>query len=313
MLVGAAGLAAGAVYLAYARDLQAARDRIIAGSQVIQTHRGAIEVAAFGAGPPVLVLHGAGGGYDQGVLLASAFGGEGFRWIIPSRFGYLRTPLPPDASPAAQADAHAALLDSLGVEQVAILAMSGGVPSALQFAGRYPERTSALALLSSAPYTPLSAGEQKLPVPIWVYQALFSSDFPLWLLHRIAPRQLDPMFDVSPALRAALNAEEEAMVAGMIDAFQPVTWRVDGLNNEGAAVDPQAVYPMEEIAAPTLVVHAKDDHINPFSFGEYTAENVRGARFLPLATGGHLLLGHHAEVREQVNAHLRQSAVQASP
>lgn len=313
VVIGAAGIAVAGTYLAYARDLQAARDRIIAGSQVIQTHLGPIEYAAFGEGPPVLVLHGAGGGYDQGVLLASAFGGDGFRWIIPSRFGYLRTPLPADASPSAQADAHAELLTILGIEQVAVLAMSGGVPSALQFAARYPERTSALALLSSAPYTPLTAGEQKLPVPIWVYQALFSSDFPLWLLRKIAPRQLDPMFDVSPALRATLTAEEQSMVAGMIDAFQPVTWRVDGLNNEGAAVDPQEVYPLDEISAPTLVVHAKDDHINPFSFGEYTAEQIRGARFLPLATGGHLLLGHHAEVRERVNAHLRQSAVPASP
>ena len=33
----------------------------------------------------------------------------------PSRFGYLRTPLPSDASPAAQADAHSCLLDALGL------------------------------------------------------------------------------------------------------------------------------------------------------------------------------------------------------
>jgi len=77
------------------------------------------------------------------------------------------------------------------------------------------------------------------------------------------------------------------------------------LQNEGAAIDPAAVYRLETISIPTLVVHAKDDQINPFSFGEYTAEHIPGAQFLPLDTGGHLLLGHHADVRAQVNRFLQ--------
>jgi 2-hydroxy-6-oxonona-2,4-dienedioate hydrolase len=307
-VVGIVAVVAGTTYVAYARDLQATRDRLSAASQIIQTPYGPVEYTAWGNGPPVLVVHGAGGGYDQGILMTQAYGGEGFRWIVLSRFGYLRTPLPADASTAAQADTFAALLDALGIERVGILAMSGGVPPSLQFAQRYPERTSALVLLSSAPYTPLTAGEQQLPVPIWVYQALFSSDFPFWFLQKIAPRSLDPMFDVSPALRAALTPEEAAMVASMADAFQPVTGRIDGLNNEGAAIDPQATYRVEAISVPTLVVHAEDDHINPFSYGEYTAAHLRGAQFLPLATGGHLLLGHHAEIRAKANAFLQQYA-----
>jgi 2-hydroxy-6-oxonona-2,4-dienedioate hydrolase len=154
--------------------MQATRDRLAAGSQIVETQHDPIEYTAWGEGPAVLVVHGAGGGYDHGISIARAFGGEGFRWISPSRFGYLRTPLPADASTTAQADAFAELLDALRIKRVAILAISGGVPPALQFAQRYPERASALVLLSSAPYTPLTASEQKLPMPIWVYQALFS-------------------------------------------------------------------------------------------------------------------------------------------
>jgi pimeloyl-ACP methyl ester carboxylesterase len=254
----------------------------------------------------VLVIHGAGGGYDQGVAIARAFGGGGFRWISPSRFGYLGTPLPADASTAAQADAFADLLDALHVERVAILGFSGGVPPALQFARRYPGRTSALVLASGAPYTPLSAAEQKLPAPIWVYQALFSSDFPYWLLQKVARSSLEPMFDITPALRAAIRPDEQPFADSMIDAFQPVTARSGGVRNEGAAVDPNASYRVEAITAPTLVVHARDDHLNPFRFGAYTAEHIPGAQFLSLETGGHLLLGHHAEVRARVNPFLRQ-------
>lgn len=296
----------GGTYITYSRDMQTIRDRLSTGSHVIQTRHGSIEYTEWGDGPAVLVVHGAGGGYDQGNLIARAFGGEGFHWIVPSRFGYLRTPMPADASTAAQADAFAELLDTLGIERVAVIGFSGGVPPSLQFAQRYPERTSALVLLSSAPYTPLTAGEQKLPVPIWIYQALFSSDFPYWLLKQVASSSLEPIFDVTPELRANLTPEEQAFVANMIDAFQPVTGRIDGVRNEGAAIDPRARYLVQEITTPALVIHSKDDHINPFAFGEYTALHLRSAQFMPLTTGGHLLLGHHAEVRARVNAFLRQ-------
>lgn len=297
-------LAGVATYVEYARELRATQERLTQGSQVILTRHGAIEYASWGSGPAVLVLHGAGGGYDQGMLIARAFGGEGFRWISPSRFGYLRTPLPADASTAAQADAVAEVLDSLKVEQVAIVAMSGGVPPALQFAQHYPERTSALVLISSAPYTPLTAGEQKLPVPIWVYRALFSSNLPYWLLQKIARSSLEPVFDITPTLRAQAPAAEQGFIDATIDAFQPVTERMAGLNNEGAAIDPAAQYHLEAIAMPTLVVHAQDDHLNPFSFGEYTASHIPGAQFMPLTSGGHMLIGHHAEVRARVAAFL---------
>jgi 2-hydroxy-6-oxonona-2,4-dienedioate hydrolase len=311
-LVVVLAIGATATYLAYARDLRATRDRLAAGSQVVTIRHGPIEYTSWGEGPAVLVVHGAGGGYDQGVSIARAFGGDGFRWISPSRFGYLRTPLPSDASTAAQADAFADLLDALNVKRVAILAFSGGVPPALQFAQRYPQRTSALVLASGAPYTPLTAAEQKLPMPIWVYQALFSSDYPYWVLQHVARSSLEPMFDITPALRAAAPPEEQPFIAGMVDAFQPVTARTDGVRNEGAAVDPRARYRVEAITAPTLVVHSRDDHLNPFMFGEYTAQHIRGAQFLPLASGGHLLLGHHAEVRARVNAFLRQYAAGAT-
>jgi hypothetical protein len=37
-----------------------------------------------------------------------------------SRFGYLRTVMPVDASPAAQADAHLGLMDALGIDRAVI-------------------------------------------------------------------------------------------------------------------------------------------------------------------------------------------------
>ncbi|MDF2615248.1 MAG: hypothetical protein K0S71_3034, partial [Clostridia bacterium] len=41
-----------------------------AKSIVVETKQGTIEYAVSGKGDPVLMIHGAGGGYDQGLLLA---------------------------------------------------------------------------------------------------------------------------------------------------------------------------------------------------------------------------------------------------
>ena len=107
-----------AVYLAYVNDMTAARERILT-AQVINTAIGPIQYAEVGHGTPVLVIHGAGGGFDQGLFTAKGALGDddmadNYRVIAPSRFGYLGTPMPAtgDASPSAAADAHAALLDA---------------------------------------------------------------------------------------------------------------------------------------------------------------------------------------------------------
>jgi 2-hydroxy-6-oxonona-2,4-dienedioate hydrolase len=93
------------------------------------------------------------------------------------------------------------------------------------------------------------------------------------------------MFDITPALRAESMPDEQTLITSMVDAFQPVTERIDGVRNEGAAVDPRARYRVEAITTPALIIHSRDDHLNPFSFGEYTAQHIPAAQFLPLATG----------------------------
>jgi pimeloyl-ACP methyl ester carboxylesterase len=288
--------------------MQQIRDRVAAASEVAKTRHGQIEYSSWGNGPAVLVVHGAGGGYDQGRLIPQMFGGDGYRWISVSRFGYLRSPLPDDASTVAQAEAFADLLDALGIDRVAVVAMSGGGPPSLQFAQHFPERTTALVLLSTAPFTPLVEGEQELPIPLWLYQALFSSDFVFWAIVKFFPSSLDSIFDVSAEARARMSELDVAAVERMIDAFLPVTDRTVGLRNEAAAIDPLTHYDLAQITAPTLVVHAQDDGINAFAFGKYTAENIAGSEFMPLATGGHLLLGNIESVRERVNSFLSQYA-----
>lgn len=297
-------LGVGAVGLVWQRDMRAIEAQLAAGARVIQTGFGPVAFAEGGEGAPVLVIHGAGGGHDQGALMARAFLPEGTRWIAPSRFGYPGSGLAADPSTAAQADAFAGLLDGLGIDRVTVAAMSGGVPPALQFALRHPERTRALILLSLAPYAPLTAEEQELPIPIWLYDALFATDLPLWAVMRFSPRALAPVFDARPELTAQMTATEATFLDEMIAAFLPVTGRRAGLANEGAAIDPAQPIDPGAIRAPVLIVHANDDRLTPVATAQFTARGIPGAETRIFETGGHLLLGHHDEVRQRIAAFL---------
>lgn len=292
-------VAAGVVII-LARTESLERRELLAGqSDLVRTPYGVVEYAIRGDGPPVLVIHGAGGGFDQGLLLADALGGEGYRWISVSRFGYLRSPLPEDASTLAQADALADFLTQLGIERVDVLAMSGGAPPALQLAARHPERVGAMVLLSPAPFTPFGGEVEDRPIPTAFYTALVGSDIGYWVMQRLAPGLLRSAFDARPDL---LAEEEEGRVftERLVETFIPASARLAGLRNEGAAVDPNTVYDLEAIRAPILVVHAADDRLNPVAIGEMIAARIAGAEFIRYETGGHLLLGHHGALKEKI-------------
>jgi len=110
--------AATAVFAKYCSDMRAAQERLRGKSTVISSPYGDIEYSEHGTGSAVLVIHGSGGGFDQGELLAQAVLDEHFHCITPSRFGYLRSTFHVGATWDEQAHAYASLLDHLGVQQV---------------------------------------------------------------------------------------------------------------------------------------------------------------------------------------------------
>jgi pimeloyl-ACP methyl ester carboxylesterase len=268
---------------------------------------GVVEYAVEAEGPPLLVIHGAGGGFDQGLEIARAYAGGGHTWIAPSRFGYLRSALPGDASTAAQADAFAELLDHLGVEKTAILAFSGGTPPALQFAERHPERVSRLVLLSSAPITPYDTADEVRPIPNWAYQAAFGNDVVYWLIARLAPGMVLNAFDARPELVAAAGEDEAGFLNRLVDSFMPASKRINGVLNEAAAIAPEAAYDLAAITQPVLLIHARDDRINTFATAERLAAGLPQSELTALDSGGHLLLTRHAQVRAQVSMFLAES------
>ena len=297
------------IYPRYRRDIRQARERVSAGSRIITTPCGPIEYAEAGDGPPVLAVHGAGGGYDQGMDIAAPLVKGGFRVVAMSRFGYLRTPLPADASAAAQADAHACLLDALNIRQAVVFGASAGGPSAMQFALRHPERTIALVLLVPAAYAPQPVDRRSKRMPAGVellLDTVLKSDFLFWALTRFARQTaIRTILGTPPAVVQSASATERALVAQVLDHVLPVSPRRRGLLNDAAIVSSLPRYELERIAAPTLIMSVADDLYGTFEGSRYSAEHIPHARFLGYSSGGHLGVGHQKEVDTEIAAFLK--------
>ena len=303
------------VVVSYRRDIRRARQRISAVSSIVETPCGRIEYAMAGDGPPVLVVHGAGGGFDQGMYLSRPLVESGFRVIAMSRFGYLRTPLPADASAIAQADAHACLLDALKIQRAAVLGASAGAPSAMQFALRHPDRIAGLVLLVPAAYPfhvehrPQGAMPERTSGETrFLFDTALKSDFLFWLAPRIARKTvLRAIIATPPPVIDRASAEEKARVEGVLDRILPVSSRRLGLLNDAAVTSSLPRYELERIAAPTLVVSFPDDLFGTYEGARYSAEHIPRARFISYPSGGHLWVGHHRELMAEIAGFLRAS------
>ena len=289
---------------AYLWDMRQAYGRITGTSAVIPSPYGDIEYKEKGSGPAVLVIHGSGGGYDQGELIAQAVLDEGFRWITPSRFGYLRSTFHKDATFDDQAHAFASLLDHLRLKKVAVVALSHGGPSALLFAVLYPHRVSSLTLIScgvaSSAATDQAAANQKGDM----LMTIFKHDPLYWAIAKLFRGKLLELMGANDSVIAGLTPDQRELIEKLIDYMNPVSPRA-----AGAAFDNKAALPNERIAAvraPTLVFHAVDDMLQLYHNAELAASRIPGARLVRFEKGGHLLLSvEQSTIRALTQQHIR--------
>ncbi len=304
-IVLALGLAAAlGVRSRFERDLSAAAERAAQGSELIATRCGTIEVQQAGTGMPLLMIHGSGGGHDQGMAWARPLVQQGVRVIAMSRFGYLRTPRPADASPEAQADAHVCLLDALGIPKAAVMGVSAGGPSAMQTAIRHPDRVSALVLVVPIAYKPGAVADSAPPVSDdkdALLLRLLGSDFLFWAgLHVARNPLIRHVLATPPEQVAAASEPERARVNDLAERILPVSRRAAGLVDDTRLGKRLGPYALEAIRAPTLVVSARDDGFGTYAAAQYTASRIPGAKFVGFDNGGHLLVGHDAAVQAEI-------------
>jgi len=249
-----------------------------------------IECALHGEGAAVIISHSTGGGYDQGLALAKLL--NGFRGIAVSRAGYLCTPLETGQSPAEMADAYAALLDSLNIEQAAVLGLSGGGMSAAQFALRHPSRCWGLVLADAITKAP-----PKSSVKI-VEQASSLPDGIAWFITRLAIYVGLPLM--------VRDAETRSMMHVFFEN-NPISERRTGIQSDVVSVHAMDNFKWEEMRVPTLLIHGDKDRLIPVVYSQEIARRIPNAELVIVNGGGHeCLVSHQREIAPLLNGFLKE-------
>ncbi len=277
--------------------------QVLSESTLVDTRLGPMEYAAVGDGPDVLLIHGSPGGYDQLLPLARSLAGRGYRAITVSRPGYLRTPQQVGSTPEQQADALAALVDALELRRVALIGVSGGGPTTLQLALRHPQRVQGVVLICA-----LSSGlRQGNPDPGEIRELDLMWDLSA-LVARFFPSRGLRFLGVTDATELELHLADPTTVEAVRYLFQSLGFsgRRHGYVQDMLAVQRgDLAYPLEQIEAPTLVLHGSDDANVPLSHGEHVASSIPGAQLRVLDGAGHaIFVLQHKWIEDQVDAFL---------
>jgi pimeloyl-ACP methyl ester carboxylesterase len=298
----------------YRSEISAARNRLDRlGNQVIETACGPVEYARVGNGYPVLVIHGTFGGFDAGLMLAKPLIAADFQVIAVSRFGFLRSPLPENASIDLQVDAYDRLLQALNIPQAIVMTASGGATSAIRYAVRYPRRVAALIMIS-----PSAPGKVYVAPPPKAAFSLMRSNFFYWTLVTYFRAGAQRMIGVPKGF--ALTSTSETEVNEILATTLPSRDRIDGTYFDNYLATPEfyaeisetSPYSVHKIKAPVLVINAMDD---PYSIPENVralVQKIPDARLYVVPDGGHVLLGRSAEVNAEIIQFLHEKVAASS-
>jgi pimeloyl-ACP methyl ester carboxylesterase len=262
-----------------------------------------VQYARLGEGPPVLIVHGTPGGYDQGAAMARFLVRAGFEAVTVSRPGYLETPLSEGATIDDQADRLAALLDELELERAGVLCWSGGGPSSYRLAARHPKRVGALVALAAVSKA-IERPKQDL-----TDRLMFTTRAGDWLLRAMAlhaPKQL-----ISSTLAAEGTLTQDELAERTKEVFADTEKRefvlaLDatvsqrgprraGLDNDWDRFAAIESLELERIAAPCLLVHGSVDSDVPPEHSEHAAATIPSAELLVLEGGTHLAFYTHPD------------------
>jgi len=259
-----------------------------ANSETVETNLGPVEYTLKGNnGPVLLFIHGTPGGYDQTTEAT-----DKFRVLTPSRPGYLRTSILLGETPLQQAKVFKALLDALGIDKVTVMGVSGGGPSSLEFAAKFPEKVHGLIAFEAVSYA-----EDFTETDAEIISA---SDFSLWFqlvsMSFLSNENLASAIFPNPHNRKKLlnkqkNIEE---LKRLVWSIWPLSARQEGIKNDYEQFSNFSA-PLNEITVPTLVIHGNEDINVDISHATKLIENIKGAELYTVKGGDHYMSSTHAE------------------
>jgi len=176
------------------------------------------------------------------------------------------------------------VVDAIGLEKFAILGISQGVPIAIAYTIRHPDKVSHLILCGG-----YARGWQKSEDPEYMKacQTLVDPIKNLWgqdnpeftemfakvFLPEATEIQLAWFNKLQKHATSAENAHKFMLEFGKIDVFDL----------------------LDQIKVPTIIFHSNDDRVVPFKDGQILAKYIPNAKFIPLISKNHILLKSEKE------------------
>ncbi|HEY2878388.1 alpha/beta fold hydrolase [Nocardioides sp.] len=172
-----------------------------------------------------------------------------------------------------------AVVDDVGVERFALLAMAQGGPVTIEYAARHPERVARLIFYGSyAGVDSVRTSKQ---------DRLLDETFTN--LIRVGWEQPTPEFRRVFTYQMIPGATEEQM--GWLDELQrravSAEVAVEARRQRGRA---NAAHLLGALDVPTLVLASLGDRMNPFIYSRYLASEIPGARLVALESENHIVL-----------------------
>jgi len=228
-----------------------------------------------GSGSPVVLLHPGQGGC---VLWDRQFGSfaREYRTVRYDARGFGRSDRP-DAPFSTHEDLRA-VLDGLGITRAALVGISGGGLTAIDFAIAYPERVRALVLIN-----PGLSGYQFMHLDDYVARLRAASareDMDGWI-----EVQLQMWFDGARKPEETDRAAREEVRRILIEQVTRNRKRGHGPQQQ----DLGAVDRLSEVRAPTLVVESALDAPDIHAIASLLERQIRGARRVVIDNAAHLV------------------------
>ena len=296
-------------------------EQLEAPSQLSKTAKGTIEYTTMGeqekASHNLLILHGTPGGYDAGMILANWLDlDDDTHVIIPSRPGYLRTPIKVGLTPAAAADAMIALLDELDIDKVTVLGWSGGGPTAVQLAQRHPNRVEKMILLSArikndGKYVFEESDESELPFDtsnVDISNSFFGPDFKKFAQMQgfnLMPDFL--LYDYFPEQTAHIQLTVDRLRQSASTTMPP-SRRNMGRQNDYWQFASLAEQPVINIDMPTLLIYSDSDLSVGYEHGEYINKAIVNSELITVKNETHFSVLTE-QVAKKINVFLHSENV----
>jgi pimeloyl-ACP methyl ester carboxylesterase len=190
-----------------------------------------------------------------------------------------------------------AVVDAEGLEKFALLGISQGASVAIAYATRHPERVSRLILCAGYAFGWRKRGNSEEIARRSALQTLVRYG---WGQDNPAFRQVftSLFFPDATVEQIAWFNELQRMTASPENAAR--------ILNVFGDIDVSDL--LARVSAPTLVLHAQHDAMVPFEQGLRLARDIPGARFVPLHSRNHLVLGHEPawqQLVEEIQCFLR--------